>query len=188
MSTASQAFKNLMGATAQLANTTTTTIVAVDNVVQYLSSYAQELKDERLMEAAINAADREERVIAQKAVEIVEAGGETDEGRRFGVVELHVAKAVEEGVARAGGGVEGERLRDARAEGRVVEGGATAADDARGGVQEREGVELVERGQQLARGEVAGGAEEDDDAGGGVHLHAEARGRHFGGGGWHGGH
>ena len=73
MSTASQAFKNLMGATSQLANTTTTTIVAVDNVVQYLGSYAQELKDERLMEAAINAADREERVLAQKAVEIVEA-------------------------------------------------------------------------------------------------------------------
>lgn len=73
MSTASAAFRNLMGATAQLANTTTTTIVAVDNVVQYLGSYAQELKDERVMEAAINAADREERVIAQKAVEIVEA-------------------------------------------------------------------------------------------------------------------
>lgn len=73
MSTASAAFRNLMGATAQLANTTTTTIVAVDNVVQYLGSYAQELKDERVVEAAINAADREERVIAQKAVEIVEA-------------------------------------------------------------------------------------------------------------------
>lgn len=73
MSTASQAFKNLMGATSQLANTTTTTIVAVDNVVQYLGSYAQELRDERIMEAAINAADREERVIAQKAVEIVES-------------------------------------------------------------------------------------------------------------------
>ena len=73
MSTASAAFRNLMGATAQLANTTTTTIVAVDNVVQYLGSYAQELKEERFMEAAINAADREERVLAQKAVEIVEA-------------------------------------------------------------------------------------------------------------------
>ena len=73
MSTASQAFKNLMGATAQLANTATTTIVAVDNVVQYLGSYAQELKEERIMEAAINAADREERVIAQKAQEIVES-------------------------------------------------------------------------------------------------------------------
>ena len=73
MSTASQAFKNLMGATSQLANTATTTIVAVDNVVQYLGSYAQELKDERLMEAAINAADREERVLTQKAMEIVES-------------------------------------------------------------------------------------------------------------------
>lgn len=73
MSTASAAFRNLMGATAQLANTTTTTIVAVDNVVQYLGSYAQELKDERFVEAAINAADREERVLTQKAMEIVES-------------------------------------------------------------------------------------------------------------------
>ena len=73
MSSASAAFRNLMGATSQLASTATTTIVAVDNVVQYLGSYAQELKDERIMEAAINAADREERVIAQKAQEIVES-------------------------------------------------------------------------------------------------------------------
>ena len=73
MTTAANAFRNLMGATAQLANTTTTTLVAVDNLVQYLGSYAQELKDERFVEAAINAADREERVIAEKAMTIVEA-------------------------------------------------------------------------------------------------------------------
>lgn len=73
MSTASMAFRNLMGATSQLASTATTTIVAVDNVVQYLGSYAQELKDERIMEAAINAADREERVLTMKAMEIVES-------------------------------------------------------------------------------------------------------------------
>ena len=73
MSTASQAFRNLMGATSQLASTATTAIVAADNVVQYLGSYAQELRDERIMEAAINAADREERIIAQKAMEIVES-------------------------------------------------------------------------------------------------------------------
>ena len=61
-----------MGATAQLATTATTAIVATDNVIQYLGSYAQELRDERFVEAAINAADREERVVAQKAMEIVE--------------------------------------------------------------------------------------------------------------------
>lgn len=73
MSTASQAFRNLMGATAQLANTTTTTLIAADDIVQYLGSYAKELRDDRLTEAAINAADREERVLSLKAREIVES-------------------------------------------------------------------------------------------------------------------
>ena len=73
MATASTAFKNLMGAAAQLASTSTTALVAADNLVQYLGSYAQELRDERIVEAAINAADREERIIAEKAMTLVEA-------------------------------------------------------------------------------------------------------------------
>ena len=87
-----------------------------------------------------------------------------------GVVEVHgeVVDVLDEGVELGVGGFDTAALDDAvlHVGGEVVaERAAGDADDGEFFGKKAGLVEVIERGQELALGEVAGGAEDDDDAG-----------------------
>ena len=72
MATARMALRGIMDATVSLTTATTPTITALDDVAAVLGSYSREMREERLAEEAINKASLIDRVLENKAMEVVE--------------------------------------------------------------------------------------------------------------------
>ena len=72
MATARMALRGIMDATVSLTTATTTTITAFDDVAAVIGSYSREMREERLAEEAINKASLIDRVLENKAMEVVE--------------------------------------------------------------------------------------------------------------------